>query len=166
MTDDIQARGWEICRLFGAIFWGFILLQIGGWLFSTGIIPLTAIRPDQFVKYHYNPAAWIVFWASLIGAAIWWSIAVFKFKPKYSPREDEKSARLVWWIIFTVAICIAGVSLYVYGTTIPQTIPWMLGSLVIIMVINHWLATAVSTPFMLAHVVPGAQWLQSFLRIN
>ncbi len=166
MTDDIQDRGWEIFRLFLAIILGFILLQLGGWLFSSGIIPVTVMRPAQFVKDHYNPAALIVFCASFIGAVIWWAIAVFRFKPKFSPREDTKPARLVWWAIFTLAICISGASLYIYGKTIPQAIPWMLGSVMIIMSINHWLATAVSTPFMLAHVVPGAQWLQRFLRIN
>jgi hypothetical protein len=163
---NIQERAWEVFRLFLAVVLGFILLQVGGWLFSTGMIPLTAVRPDRFVKYHYNPAALIVFWASLIGALLWWAIAVFQFEPKFSPKHDRKPARLVWWIIFTISIIIAGASLYIYGKTIPQTIPWMLGSLIIVMVINHWLATAVSTPFLMAHVVPGASWLQRFLRIS
>jgi len=166
MTDDIQARGWEICRLFGAIFLGFILLQIGGWLFYTGMIPLTAIKPDEFVKNNYGPAALIVFWASSIAAAIWWAIAVFYFRPKFYPKEDTSIGQLIWWVIFIFTICIAGLSLHSYGKTIPEAIPSMLGSLVIIMAINFWLATAVSTPLLLTYVVPGAQWLQRFLRIN
>ncbi|MEM9543020.1 MAG: hypothetical protein AAGA60_26455 [Cyanobacteria bacterium P01_E01_bin.42] len=162
----MQERYWELLRLSLAIILGFLLLQLGGWLFSSGIIRLTSVRPEQFVKSIYNPAAIIVFFASFLGAVLWWIIAVFQLRPKFVAMHDTKTARFFWWGIFLVTVSIAGLCLYIYGNSTPQIIPWMLGSLTLIMAINHWLATALSTPFILAHTVPGAQWLQSLLKIN
>ncbi len=150
-----SSRAWEFLGLVAVTVIGAVLIPIESWIYGTGTISVTGVRIPTFIRDMFTPSALIVFAISVIFAMLWWAVATFKFYSAH-PRGDS-TAKLIWWLFALAPVLSIGVALYLYGKISPQAVPSMAVFLVFNMLLNYWLATAVSTPSLIAHVVPLAR---------
>lgn len=131
---------------------GAMIIVVGRLLFSNGIIPTYT---SDWVQSNYDPAATLVFIISTLFAIIWY-IITYRWWPKFRTPEAQK-ARYIWIVLFIPPLLTFVAGLFIGGrdggplALIVLPIALFLG-----MVSSYWVATALSTPENMYHVVPLA----------
>lgn len=162
---NLEGRGLEILRWFLAIAAGAIVVPIQSWLFRSGSIALLDVDPTGWVSSIFERASLIVWVVSLMASVIWYVMAV-QMKRHFDPRKDTKSAMVRWWMVLLVPLLSLIGNIWIFGKASTVAFPWFVGFLLLNMVLTFWLSTALSTPSILAHVVPLAFEIRRVLRID
>ncbi|MGK7883229.1 MAG: hypothetical protein AB4057_01215 [Crocosphaera sp.] len=132
---------------------GAMIIVIGRLLFSNGIIPTFT---SDWVQSNYDPAATIVFAFSTICAIIWF-IITYRWWPQFSPRKETLKARYIWIVLFIPPLLAFVAGLFIGGRDAgPLALIVLPIALFLGMVCSYWVATALSTPENMYHVVPLA----------
>ena len=153
-------RAWEL--FFLALIFGlsWLLIWFQTWLFSSGTIPLTDYDPQEFVTDAFRPAAFIIFGVASSLAFLWWVIAAL-WNDNFHSSKDITKARFIWFLLLLGPIVAIGVSLLIYQDY-SDGVLWFPLFLIINIIINYYLATAISTPEFLLGAVPLASLLQKW----
>lgn len=162
---NLEGRVPEIFRWFLAIAAGAIVISIQSWLFTSGSIALWDVNPTRWVASIFERASLIVWVVSSIASMIWYVMAVQMMR-HFDPRKHTKSAMLKWWIVLLGPLLSLIGSIWIFGKGSTAAFPWLVGFLLLNMVLTFWLSTALSTPSILAHVVPLAFEIRRVLRID
>ncbi len=156
---------WEFIFLALVTCFGLVVISVESWLFASGIIPLSQVEPETFVRNSFTPAAQLAFWVAAICAGVWW-VFTLKLRGKYLSSMHNggyQKATIVWYLLGACTLVSYGFALWYCGKDSPEAIPYALVLLLVNVVINYWVATIVSTPWDMVAVVPMAYEVQSML---
>ncbi|WP_375493376.1 hypothetical protein [uncultured Nostoc sp.] len=166
MAYSTGSRSEEILRIFAVIMFGGLLMVVQRWWFSAGVIDLNVSDDELWVMEHFTPVAIIVFIDSVFWAGMWYLTALGS-NNNYVPEKHYKQILIRWGGFFLATLAITvGVALYFYRDASSTALPLFVGFFIINTMLIYWVSTAISTPGLLAYVVPGSVLLRKLFRID
>jgi len=167
MNDHHSERLEHILRIVFVLILGGILMIVQRWLlFEKFFIPGSneAENPQVFFNYVYNPSSLIVWLFSAL-AIILWYLTTLKIRDKFRPK-DTRPTTLLWFSYAILPIMSIVISCILFINSSGDLLPALSSFLVFDGILIFWIGTAISTPGIMANVVPLSNIWRFLLRIK
>lgn len=156
--NDRESRLGEITALAASIIVGGIIMVVGRLPLAYGIAPLSLTAPEDWLRTNYNPAAITAFLTSALAAIAWYLIAL-KWWTNYKARQQAMQARLIWILLGILAVASVVLGIIIWGNEEGASLQIFsfiifVVTLSLSMMSSYWLATVLSTPINMVHIIP------------
>lgn len=129
------------------------------WLYKSGIIAITDVPVDAWVRDDYMTGATIVFATSVVCAVLWYALAV---RAEIKGVTDTSPWELVWGVLSIFPVLSICAALYFFNRS-DEALLWLASFYVFDILLLYWFSTATSSPRDLKYIPPFAFLLRRLI---